>query len=212
MPLRPDPEAPAVSQEGLHDEDREDRCDRADEEAAQDVGDVVDVRCDASGADCGREEQEPGGQATTPGQEGRRDRRGEGRVVRREPVVRGVRDERCMAVDDEGARVRPEVCADLDADDGQHDGQHPDTSEGDLLCPRHLQPDECSSDRDEEDGIGGHGDDQGVHAGSVPSAAGGRLGVRWIEAGALLAILARLVHDAQTRLDSWSIRDVARAV
>lgn len=118
------------------------------------------MRRDTSGADGGREKEQPGGQATPPRQEGGRDRGGERRVVRGEAVVRGVREERGPAVDDEGAWIGPDVGGDLDPHDREHDGQDADTGEGELLWPGDLQPDERSGDRDEEDGIRGHDNDQ----------------------------------------------------
>lgn len=160
MPPCREPEAPAVPQEHAHDEDCDDGRHRPDEVPADDVGDVVDVGRDACGAHGGREDEQARREATPPRQQGGRDRRRERRVVRREPVVRGVRDERCLTVDDEGARVRPEVRPDLDADEGEDDRQDSDAGEGQLLGAGDLQPDERGGERDEEDGIRGDGDDE----------------------------------------------------
>lgn len=163
MPPTPAAQPSTVPQDDRCREDGQCRGEDPDAEAAEDVRDVVDVGGYPGGPDHAGEREERDREPTPPGEERGGDRRAERRVVRGEPVVRAVGDEGCVAVNDEGSRVGPEVRGDFDADHREDDAQDSDTGKPDLLGPRHLPPDHDGGQRNEEDGIRCHGDDQGVH-------------------------------------------------
>lgn len=142
--------------------------DDTDHQSSHDVLDVVDVRRHPGSTESNGDDEQHDAPAAPVGQDQEGHRGRQRRVVRREPVVGRMREQRLEAgVDDERARVGVDGSGHLHEDGDDQDRHHGLHGQRRLLPPRQPQPDDAGAQGDREQGVLRDGGHQVVHVGIV---------------------------------------------